>query len=95
MAYFRNATGLSADPPEKPARSIREIIDDIWANYDRDYNVCCLVRRLQRIEKEMADEARPLFAAFGIADGQLFQRFRKQVLRESLRSNSLRLRYVH
>lgn len=71
LAYFRNSTGLSADPPEKPARSIKEIIDDIWVNHDRDYNVRCLVRRLQRIEKEMAGEARPLFAAFGIADGNV------------------------
>ena len=71
LAYFRNSTGLTADPPEKPARSIKEIIDAIWANHDRDYNVRCLVRRLQRIEKEMAGEARPLFAAFGIADGDV------------------------
>ena len=71
LAYFRNSTGLTADPPEKPARSIKEIIDDIWANHDRDYNIRCLVKRLQRIEKEMDGEARPLFAAFGIADGDV------------------------
>ncbi len=71
LAYFRNSTGLTADPPEKPARSIKEIIDAIWANHDRDYNVRCLVRRLQRIEKGMAGEARPLFAAFGIAEGNV------------------------
>ena len=44
LAYFRNSTGLTADPPEKPARSIKEIIDDIWANHDRDYNIRCLVQ---------------------------------------------------
>jgi len=71
LAYFRNSTGLTADPPEKPSRSIKEIIGDIWANRDRDYNVRCLVKRLQRIEKEMDGEARPLFAAFGIADGNV------------------------
>jgi type I restriction enzyme R subunit len=71
LAYFRNSTGLTAEPPEKPSRSIKEIIDDIWANRDRDYNIRCLVRRLQRIEKEMAGEARPLFAAFGIAEGDV------------------------
>jgi type I restriction enzyme R subunit len=71
LAYFRNSTGLTADPPEKPSRTIREIIDDIWSNRDRDYNIRCLVRRLQRIEKEMAGEARELFAAFGIEDGDV------------------------
>jgi type I restriction enzyme R subunit len=71
LAYFHNSTGLTADPPEKPSRTIKEIIDDVWANRDRDYNVRCLVKRLQRIEKEMSADARPLFAGFGIADGDL------------------------
>jgi type I restriction enzyme R subunit len=71
LAYFRNSTGLTADPPEKPGRTIKEIIDDIWANRDRDYNIRCLVKRLQRIEKEMAGEARELFAAFGIEEGNM------------------------
>jgi len=64
LEYFRQSTAITADPPEKPARTIREIIDDIWANRDREYNVRCLVKRLQRIEKEMAAEARGLFAAY-------------------------------
>lgn len=64
LKYFRESTAITADPPEKPSRTIQEIIDDIWANRDRDYNVRCLVRRLQRIEKEMAAEARDLFAAW-------------------------------
>lgn len=46
------------------------MIEDIWANRDREHNIRCLVRRLQRIDKEMAGEARELFAAF-IADGDL------------------------
>ena len=71
LAFFRNSTGLTTDPPEKPNRTIVEIIDDIWANRDRDYNVRCLVKRLQRIEKEMAGEARDMFAAFGIEEGDL------------------------
>ena len=69
--YFRDATAITADPPDKPVRTVAEIIDDIWANRDRDYNVRCLVRRLQRIDKEMAGNARELFAAFGIADGDV------------------------
>ena len=35
----------------------------MWGNRDRDYNVRLLVRRLQRIEKEMSGEARDRFAA--------------------------------
>ena len=42
----------------------REIIEDIWDNRDRDYNIRCLVKRLQRIDKEMSGEARELFAAY-------------------------------
>ena len=71
LEYFRTATAITAEPPDKPARTIREIIDDVWANRDRDYNIRCLVRRFQRIDKEMAGDARELFAAFGIADGDL------------------------
>lgn len=70
LEYFRDATAITADPPEKPSRTIAEIIDDIWANRDRDYNVRCLVKRLQRIEKEMALEAREMFAAY-IANGDM------------------------
>jgi type I restriction enzyme, R subunit len=71
LQYFRSATAITADPPEKPTRTIAEIIEDIWANRDRDYNVRCLVKRLQRIDKEMAPEAREHFAGFGIADGDI------------------------
>ena len=55
--HHRRAAG-EAEP-----RPIAEIIEDIWANRDRDYNIRCLVKRLQRIDKEMSGEARELFAA--------------------------------
>lgn len=70
IEYFREATGITADPPEKPTRSLKEIVQDIWQNRDRAYNVRCLVRRLHRIDKEMVGEGRELFAAF-IPDGDL------------------------
>jgi type I restriction enzyme R subunit len=69
--YFRTATAITAEPPDKPARTIKEVIDDVWANRDRDYNIRCLVKRLQRIDKEMAGEAREQFAAFGVEAGDL------------------------
>jgi type I restriction enzyme R subunit len=55
----------------KPTRTIHEIIEDIWANQDREYNVRCLVRRLRRIDKEMAGEARVMFEARSIPDGDI------------------------
>jgi len=71
LEYFRKSTGITAEPPDKPARTLQQIIDDIWSNRDRDYNVRCLIKRLQRIEKEMDASAREDFAAFGISDGDL------------------------
>jgi len=64
LEYFRKATGITAEPPEKETRSIVQVIKDIWDNRDRDYNVRVLVRRLQRIDKEMSGHARDLFAAY-------------------------------
>ncbi len=63
LEYFRAATAVTAQPPRTEPRSITELIEDIWANRDRDYNTRCLVKRLQRIEKEMSGEAREMFAA--------------------------------
>ncbi|HAF25299.1 MAG TPA: restriction endonuclease subunit R, partial [Blastocatellia bacterium] len=64
LEYFRSATAITAEPPEKELRTIKQIIDDVWENRDRDYNIRCLVRRLQRIDKEMSGAARELFAAY-------------------------------
>jgi type I restriction enzyme, R subunit len=70
LEYFRKATAITAEPPERETRTIKQIIDDIWANRDRDYNIRCLVKRLQRIEKEMSGEARDMFAAY-VPDGDM------------------------
>ncbi len=70
LEYFRQATAITAEPPRTTSRTITEIIDNIWKNNDRAYNVGCLVKRLQRIEKEMAGEARDDFARF-IPDGDV------------------------
>jgi len=47
-----------------PTRTITEIIEGVWQNRDREYNTRCLVKRLQRIDKEMSGDARNAFAAF-------------------------------
>lgn len=64
LEYFRNTTSITADPPESDKKTTVEIIEDIWQNKDRDYNARRLVKRLQRIEKQMSGDARELFARF-------------------------------
>lgn len=71
LQYFRNSTGITAEPPDRPSRTIEQLIGDIWDNRDREYNIRCLVKRLQRIEKDMDGTARDLFAAAGIPGGDL------------------------
>lgn len=71
IAYFKNAATMTADPPEQPSRTIAQVIEDIWSNRDRDYNIRCLTKRLQRIDKEMAPAAREVFEAFGIPEGDI------------------------
>ena len=70
LDYFKQATGITADLPAPPTRTIAEIVDDIWSNRDRDFNIRCLVKRLHRVDKEMAGEARTDFAAY-VPDGDL------------------------
>jgi type I restriction enzyme R subunit len=70
LEYFKKSTGITAEPPDKPSRSISEVIEDIWNNQDRDYNIRCLVKRLHRIDKQMSGEARDLFEAY-IPDGDM------------------------
>ena len=70
LEYFKSATSITAEPPVREYKTIVQLIEDIWNNRDRDYNVGCLVKRLQRIDKEMSGEARTLFAGF-IPNGDL------------------------
>jgi type I restriction enzyme R subunit len=80
VEYFRKATAITAEPPERAARTIVEIIEDIWSNRDREYNIRCLVKRLQRIDKQMSAEARQLFAAY-VPAGDV-ARFAREVPRD-------------
>jgi type I restriction enzyme R subunit len=68
--YFRKTTGMTVEPPEGDGKSVAQIIEEIWQNRDRDYNVRRLTKRLQRIDKQMSGEARELFARF-IPDGDI------------------------
>jgi type I restriction enzyme R subunit len=64
LEYFRNTTAVTAEPPEADGKTIEQIVEEIWQNRDRDYNVRRLVKRLQRVDKQMSGDARELFARF-------------------------------
>jgi type I restriction enzyme R subunit len=64
LEYFRNTTDFTAEPPIKPTRSIQDIVNAIYNNQDRDYNVRALVKRLRRIEKNISAEGREQFSQF-------------------------------
>jgi type I restriction enzyme R subunit len=68
--YFKNATAFDPEPPLKPTREFSEIIEDIYQNRDRKFNVRVLVKRLQRIEKSLSGDAREKFERF-IPNGDL------------------------
>jgi len=70
LAYFKNASAMEPEPPAKASKPIVQVIDEIWRNVDRQYNVGVLMKRLQRIDKEMSGHARELFAAH-IPNGDL------------------------
>ncbi|MBP6835105.1 MAG: restriction endonuclease subunit R, partial [Deltaproteobacteria bacterium] len=70
LEYFRASNDMTEVPPDKPSKSIADVIEDIWQNRDREYNIRSLVKRLQRIDKEMSGDARELFAAY-VPDGDL------------------------
>jgi len=70
LEYFRKATDFTSDPPTKPTRSIREVVDSIYGNKDREYNTRILVRRLLRIDKSVSAEGRDMFTQF-IPEGDI------------------------
>jgi type I restriction enzyme, R subunit len=62
--YFKGVTGVTAEPLKKEVKPVKKVIEDIWNNRDRAYNVRVLTKRLNRIDKEMSGEARDMFSAF-------------------------------
>lgn len=70
LEYFRSVTDITIDPPRTPSTSIRELIANIWDNRDREFSMRRLIKRFQRIDKEMSGEARDLFSRF-VAEGDL------------------------
>ncbi len=59
--YFRKTTGITAETPAPTTRSIREIVQAIANNQDREYNIQVLSKRLHRISKNITQEGRLQF----------------------------------
>lgn len=70
IEYFKNASAFKIEPPSKTPTPLPEVIENIYQNIDRSYYTSLLVKRLHRIEKNMAGKAREDFAAF-IPDGDI------------------------
>lgn len=64
LEAFRSRTDITEDPPTSPTRTVKEIVEAIRRNDNRDYNVRVLIRRLGRIGKAISDEGRTQFAAY-------------------------------
>jgi type I restriction enzyme R subunit len=70
LDYFSMVSDFTADPPAKPSRTMREIIEAIYGNQDVDYNTRVLIRRLQRIAKSVSADGRREFAKY-VLDGDM------------------------
>ena len=80
LEYFRKTTGITAEAPAKPSRSIREIVQAIADNVDRDYNVGVLSKRLHRISKSTTQEGRLQFQyQFGVDIAEFAQSLRHRL----------------
>ena len=69
IEYFKNATDFDVNL-QKDVVPISEIIECIFDNRDREYNINVLIKRLRRIEKNMGADAREQFTKF-IEDGDI------------------------
>jgi type I restriction enzyme R subunit len=70
IQYFKDVSSFKIEPPSKKPTPIAQVIENIWQNIERNYHTGVLVRRLSRIEKNMAGKAREEFASF-IPDGDI------------------------
>jgi type I restriction enzyme, R subunit len=70
LEYFRQASPFTEEPPAKAARTNREVVEAIYNNDDRDYNVRVLAKRLQRVAQSVSAEGRELMKAY-VPDGDI------------------------
>ncbi|NLA75963.1 MAG: DEAD/DEAH box helicase family protein, partial [Deltaproteobacteria bacterium] len=69
IEYFRNTTDFNVTL-QKETVSIGKIIECIYDNRDREYNIKRLIKRLRRIENNMGAKAREKFSRY-IPDGDM------------------------
>jgi len=79
IEYFKDATDFYVNL-QNEALPLAEVIERIYDNRDREYNIKRLIKRLRRIERTMGAEARELFAKY-IPDGDM------QAYADTLRRN--------
>lgn len=69
IEYFKNVTDFKVQL-SKEILTFHDLIERIYNNQDRSYNISVLIKRLRRIEKTMSGEAIEQFADF-IPEGDL------------------------
>ena len=69
IEYFKNTTDFDVSL-KKETIPISEIIERIYDNRDRTYNITVLIKRLRRIEKNSGAEAREAFSKY-IPEGDI------------------------
>ena len=69
IEYFKKVTGFDYKQ-QKESVPLKEVIEKIYRNEDRDYNTNVLIRRFRRIEKNMSGKAYELFEKY-IEDGNI------------------------
>ena len=62
LNYFSKVTDFTEDTPRKEVKTIKELVEAIFNNKDRDYNLKLLVRRLRRVEKDITPQGRQQFS---------------------------------
>lgn len=61
---FRQASGMAIEAPISDPIPLEDVIENIWNNERRDYNVKVLTKRLRRIDKEITGDGRVKFLEF-------------------------------
>ena len=68
--YFKTATNFPEPFPSKPSRSYAEIINELYENKNREYNIKILTRRFLRAAKNITAKGREKLDSF-IPDGDI------------------------
>ncbi|MBN1151170.1 DEAD/DEAH box helicase family protein [candidate division WOR-3 bacterium] len=65
IEYFKDSTDFVIEIEDTSnAATISEVIENIWNNIERDYNINRLIRRLRRVAETMSAKAREDFSKF-------------------------------